>query len=203
MGSRGFYCFTYWVARLVFFSYYRLRYSGFEHLPPGPSIVVCNHIRAMDPPVLATLLPRPVWFMTKVEMFKYPGLSSLYRALHAYPVRRGRADRRALKHTLRILRAGGIVLIFPEGHRSATGELQAPRRGVAVLARAAGVPVVPVGVVGPYGFRKPVTFSMGEPFYIKQDETADEASERVMREIAAQVNAIRAGRGMAPLDVKV
>ncbi|MGC8487344.1 MAG: lysophospholipid acyltransferase family protein [Clostridia bacterium] len=203
MGSRWLYCFTYWLARLVFFSYYGLSYRGFGHLPPGPSIVVCNHIRAMDPPVLASLLPRPAWFMTKVELFQYWGLSPLIRALHAYPVKRGRPDRKALTHTLRILKAGGIVLIFPEGHRSETGELQAPRRGVAVLARSSGVPVVPVGVVGPYGFRKPVTFSMGEPFYIGPDENAAEASRRIMREIAAQVAVIRAERGLAPLGSKV
>src|SRR5579875_1646971 len=124
MGSRWLYCFTYWLARLVFFSYYRLRYYGFERLPPGPSIVVCNHIRAMDPPVLAALLPRPAWFMTKVELFQYWGLAPLIRALHAYPVKRGKPDRRALVETLRILKRGGIVLIFPEGHRSETGELQ-------------------------------------------------------------------------------
>jgi 1-acyl-sn-glycerol-3-phosphate acyltransferase len=180
-----------------------LEYVGFHQLPDGPAIVVCNHIHAMDPPVLASLLPRPAWFMTKEELFRYPGLARLITMLHAYPVRRGHPDRRALVTTLRILRQGGIVLIFPEGHRSETGELQAPKRGVAYLARKTGVPVVPVGLVGPWGFRRRVTFSMGPPLYVKPDENVDAAAHRIMEAIALQVRQIRAGRGLVPASPKV
>jgi 1-acyl-sn-glycerol-3-phosphate acyltransferase len=191
------------VARLVFFAYYRLEFRGREALPAGPSIVVCNHITAMDPPVLACLLPRPVWFMTKEELFRIKWLGRLITSLHAYPVRRGKPDRRALVKTLHILRQGGIVLIFPEGHRSETGELQAPKRGVAYLARKTGVPIVPVGVLGPYGFRRRVTFSMGAPLYVEPQENVDAASTRMMTAIADQVRQIRAGRGLAPPSPKV
>ena len=197
------YCVFYWLVRAFFRMVFRVEIRGLEHLPRGPAIVACNHISGFDPPLLGSLLPRPAWYMTKAELFRIWGLSWLIRRLHAFPVRRGHPDRAALMQSLRILNEGGILIIFPEGHRSPDGGLQDPRRGTAFLAQKSGAPVVPVGLVGPYGFRRRVTFRMGPAFHIDPGTSVDEGARRIMAAIAEQIASIREERGLAASGGKV
>jgi 1-acyl-sn-glycerol-3-phosphate acyltransferase len=177
----------YWVVRSALGAMFRLRLEGGDLVPAGPVIVVCNHLTGFDPPTLGALMRRPAWYMAKEELFRIPGLSWLIRQLHAYPVRRGRPDRRAIRTSLEVLRHGGILILFPEGHRSESGELQELRRGAAYLAQKAQCPILPVGLTGRYAFRQPVTFRVGPAFTIPHDLALDEASERIREAIRAQM----------------
>ena len=72
------------------------------------------------------------------------------RSVGAFPIQREGMGASGMKETLRRLRSGGIVTLFPEGTRSADGELAPLKSGIAILVARAGVPVVPVGLAGPF-----------------------------------------------------
>lgn len=105
------------VVRLVF----NLRFHGAENEPSqeeGPYVLVCNHISNTDPIFLcAGLKHQQPNYMAKKELFKVPLLSSLVRALGAFPVDRGGADVSAIKKTISYLKSGKCIGIFPQGHR--------------------------------------------------------------------------------------
>ena len=82
--------------------------------------------------------------MARSNAFDIPGLGQLIAAYNAYPVNRGAADLGALRKTLSLLKAGNVVLMFPEGTRSADGTLGKARDGACFIAHRAGVPTVPV-----------------------------------------------------------
>ncbi len=128
----------------------RWRVEGKENVPrEGAAIVACNHVSYLDPlTVGAAIAPRRMYYMAKDELFRVPLLSALLTRVGAFPVQRGTADRRALRTTLQLLKAGELVLMFPEGTRSKDGALQPPELGIAHLIAHARVPVVPVAVTG-------------------------------------------------------
>jgi 1-acyl-sn-glycerol-3-phosphate acyltransferase len=131
---------------------WRCRVTGRERLPwRGAAVIVANHLALVDIVVLYGLY-RPFKWVSKSSLFKVPFLG-WNMALNDYvPVTRGAADsvRRMLAHCRRHLAAGSPLLLFPEGTRSATGELQPFKDGAFRLAREAGVPVIPVALSGTY-----------------------------------------------------
>jgi 1-acyl-sn-glycerol-3-phosphate acyltransferase len=164
-------------ARWLFRRRYDVRVHGAEHVPAtGPVILAANHIGIIDGPLLAIFAPRPVHALTKIEMFR----GRLGRFLHysgQIPLDRYVADPQAVKQGLRVLRDGGVVGIFPEGHRGA-GELERFHRGAAYFALVTGAPVVPVIMIGtrePGGHtgslpdkRARIELVFGTPFTLEQ-----------------------------------
>jgi len=121
--------------------------TGAENVPrEGPLVVASNHLSYLDPPLLGTWFPRVINFMAKQELFEVPVLGPLIRRVHAFPVNRDAGDLGAIRHSLRILKGGGIVGIFPEGRRNLDGEAQA-RSGAVLLAATAHCPLIPVALV--------------------------------------------------------
>lgn len=187
-----FYSTMYWIVRSVFSLWFRLDVQGMEHLPRrGPVIVVANHLSAFDPPVVGAVVTRQLWYMAKAELFQYRGLNCLIRSLHAFPVRRGTPDRRAIRFALGVLAAGGALLIFPEGHRSRDGELQNARPGTVWLAKKSGAPLVPIGIYGRYGWARRIRFRVGEPFFIPPEMDGEAAQLLIMNHIRELVEAGR------------
>ena len=135
--------------RGVFRVGWRWKVKGLENFPmQGPVIVVSNHVSLADPIALGAALPRQIFFMAKEELFQYPVLGNIFERLGAFPVRRGQADRNAIRRALEVLEEGNVLGLFPEGSRSKTGELLKPQPGVAMIALKARVPVVPVACRG-------------------------------------------------------
>lgn len=128
--------------------FFAAKSSGAENVPAhGPLVVACNHKSYLDPPILGAYFPRTISFMAKRELFEAPILGSIIKRVHAFPVDRKRADVSAIRRALHILKAGGVVGIFPEGRRNVDGEAQA-RGGAVMLAASARCPLVPVALVG-------------------------------------------------------
>ncbi len=176
------------VLRFVLFGLLRMKSEGLEHLPRGAFILASNHRSNLDPPCIGTAVPGAIWYFAKQELFSRPVLGWLIRRLNAIPVRRGRYDRRAIEGALRVLRTGRPLLLFPEGTRRKRPGLGRPRGGVALLARRAGVPVVPAWIEGTGSLRPGairVRFGPALQFPAGGDESADEAfAASVMERIA-------------------
>jgi 1-acyl-sn-glycerol-3-phosphate acyltransferase len=151
---------VYWLVRAVlqplFHLYFRLSRTGREHVPAeGPVIFAANHRSFLDPFVIGTLLRRPMYYVAKRELFEGNRLQGwLLNALGAFPVDRGKSDADMIETAKAILARRDSVLIFPEGTRVRPGPLGQAKRGVGRLALEAGVPVVPVAVIGTEDVRK-------------------------------------------------
>ncbi len=125
---------------------------GLEHLPrTGPALVFANHQSFIDPPVIQAFTPRPMHSMAKSSQFSAPVLGWLMKDhLHAFPVRRFEPDPTAVRRVLRLLDAGEIVCIYPEGERSWDARLQQPRLGAVRIALRVAAPIIPCAISGSY-----------------------------------------------------
>lgn len=144
-----FYRFVRSIVRGLVRAYGGVQIVGAENIPPsGPVILAPNHRAHVDPPYLALISSRPIAFMGKEELFHVPILRQIITRVGAFPVRRGAADRAALRHAVGLLKDGGVVLIFPEGTRSEDGRLGVAEKGFALIARQADAVIVPVAIEG-------------------------------------------------------
>lgn len=175
----------------------RVEVVGREHVPPtGPLVVVANHTHFVDPPVMGMSLGRKVLLMAKQELFRVPVIGWIVTHYDAFPVRRGEADRQAMRWALQALEMGQAVGMFPEGTRSRTGEMRSAYPGAALIAVRSGAPVLPIGIDGTdrilpalrRGRRATVRVVYGPTFTLQFDEKAsgrlDRATEQMMRRVA-------------------
>lgn len=129
---------------------WRIQVHRSDLVPPsGGVILACNHVGLVDGPLLATYAPRPVHALTKTEMFD-GRLGGFLRATGQIPLDRHHADPGAVRTSLRVIRDGGVVGIFPEGTRS-SGRFDRFHHGAAYLALVTGAPMVPVTLIGTGG----------------------------------------------------
>src|SRR5947209_9022279 len=157
--ERGVNPFVYWPVRaflIPFFRlYFRMQRIGRNHIPKrGPVIIAANHRSFLDPFVIGTMAPRPMYYVAKKELFQRRWQAWILNALGAFPVDRGASDEEMIETAKAILARGDIVLIFPEGTRTRPGTLGKPKRGVGRLAPETGAPVVPVAVIGTEAVRR-------------------------------------------------
>jgi 1-acyl-sn-glycerol-3-phosphate acyltransferase len=149
------YRFLYRLLPPLFIRLYRMRITGLEHLPPtGPVVLASNHLANIDPFVLGVSCPRQIHFMAKSELWRPPLLGRLIEVLGSFPVRRGEADREAVRQGIEVLRAGAVLGIFPEGHRQPEGHLGQPLPGVALFSLREDVTTVPVALTGTHRMHK-------------------------------------------------
>jgi len=124
---------------------------GQRHVPEREGVlIVSNHQSFLDPALVIIGLGRTTSFMARDSLFGYFGFGALIRLLNAFPVKVEEGGIGAVREAVSRLKAGCCVIVFAEGTRSWDGTLGALRSGVTVIARRAGVPVVPVVVEGAY-----------------------------------------------------
>ena len=129
---------------------------GEEHVPEtGGAILASNHLSFSDSIFLPLVLRRRVTFLAKADYFTGRGLkgrltAAFIKGVGQLPVDRsgGQASEAALRTGMRVLRRGELLGIYPEGTRSPDGRLYRGKTGVARMALEAGVPVLPVAMIG-------------------------------------------------------
>lgn len=186
---------------------YRLRTYGLEHIPAsGGYVIAANHTSNVDPwPLAVALAPRQLHFMAKQELWK-PGLRTVMKALGSFPVRRGEGDVAAFQTAVRLVRAGGVLSMFPEGTRRQKGlrkkRQASPHVGTARIALAAKAPLVPAAIGGMDRLSRlgPVSVEIGPPLRLDDlegmtsREAGQVATERLWAEIQ-RLEAVLAARG--------
>ncbi|MBY0222690.1 lysophospholipid acyltransferase family protein [Sporosarcina aquimarina] len=169
---------------------YRIKVIGKEKFPKEGGVLLCtNHIDNLDPPVVGITCPRTVHFMAKEELFKKPILKSVLPRVQAYPVKRGMSDRDAFRTTIKLLRDGKVVGLFPEGTRSKTGELGKGLAGAGFFALKGGeAKVVPCAIIGPYKAFSQLKVVYGDAIdmtpFRERKASAEEVTEAIMAEIS-------------------
>jgi len=168
---------------------------GTENIPKeGAFILAANHVSNWDPPFLGTFIEREICYMGKAELFKNPVMAAICRGLHVFPVKRGTADKTAIKTAVKILKDGKCFGIFPEGTRSKTGKLGKAESGVSLIAAMTKAPIIPAAIINTekifsrekffprpavvYG--KPIKFSGST----KDKDAMENFAQEIMNEIA-------------------
>jgi len=187
--------------------WFEWRFEGLEHIPSeGPVLVACNHISYLDPLahgyflVKAGRRPR---FLTKVELFRNPISGPVLRGARQIPVRRGSGETAPVEFGAKALRAGELVVVYPESTVTSNPDFSPMRgkTGVARLTLATGVPVIPLAVWGsaPVWRRGQKSARFGRPIWVKagppldlsehEDRAVDPATLRaVTDEVMAQLS---------------
>src|SRR5262245_9798910 len=131
--------------------YFRIEFEGAGRVPKeGAMILAPNHVSYCDPFWVSIPFHRPLAYMTWDKLMRLPLLGRLGKAYGAFPVNIEKGDRAALRHSLRQLKSGGGLGIFPEGGRTRTGRLMPFKAGVIRLALETDAPIVPVTIIGGY-----------------------------------------------------
>jgi 1-acyl-sn-glycerol-3-phosphate acyltransferase len=142
-----------------------LEVEGLENVPKeGGAVVAANHTTWFDPVAMAIAFERPIHFMGKAELFKIPILRWFLFKLHVFPVKRGLADREAIREAQERVSSGELLGIFPEGTRNKTEETMLPLQGgAALISLKTGAPIVPVVITGVKHsrFRHPMKVTIG------------------------------------------
>lgn len=175
----------------IFFFY---RAEGVEHIPrQGRVMICCNHISNIDPPLVGSACPRPIHFLAKAELFRNRLFGSLLRKIYAIPVKRGSADRQALRQAMQVLKDGEIFGIFPEGSRH-TNQAQ---KGAAVIALKTKTPIVPATIIGNYRLFRPMRIVFGKPIEIEpylQEKVTDEVVQTLTQRIMTEIETLKTKR---------
>jgi 1-acyl-sn-glycerol-3-phosphate acyltransferase len=157
----------YWVVKAVLWPFLRVIFrpwaEGTENVPrEGPAILASNHLSFSDHFFAPLPLPRKVVFLAKAEYFTRRGLKGVFSkaffsGMGQIPVDRagGEASERALRTGLRVLAAGELLGIYPEGTRTPDGRLYRGKTGVARLALESRSPVIPTAMIGGFEFQPP------------------------------------------------
>ena len=128
---------------------YRMEVNGVENIPKeGPVIFCGNHRSYIDPPVIVVTAKRDLKFLAKEELYKNKFLAFLGWAFEAIPVKRDEKDIAAIKMSLKDLKQGKCIALFPEGTRNGLAKGEKVKDGVAFFAVRSGAKVVPCGIKG-------------------------------------------------------
>lgn len=147
--------FTYWLGKRLFHEAARglfdLRIIGEEKMRfAGPALIACNHVSFLDPPFIGQAFDEPIHYFARKTLFDHPVAGWILREWQSIPIDRDKPDASSLKATIRFLRQGEKVLIFPEGTRSPDGTLQPAEAGVGLFIAKSKAPVLPIRIFGSY-----------------------------------------------------
>ena len=166
--------------------YYRAQINGLENIPKeGPLIFCGNHRSYLDPPLMVVTAKRDIKFLAKEELYKNKFLAFLGWVFEAIPVKRDEKDIQAIKMSLKDLKEGKCIALFPEGTRNGLDKGEKLKDGVAFFAIRSGAKVIPCGIKGGTKEQRKVTITYGQPLdYSKYKGCKDkEQLDKITKEI--------------------
>lgn len=185
-----------WCFRIPFLLFWRVRIHRLEKYPTdGPLILLANHQSNLDPMIVGAVSPKPINYLSKQSLFKFPPLGWFLLWNDCIPIQRDSNAIGGIKETLKRLKKMETVLIFPEGSRSPNGKLLPMKAGFSTLARRTKSPLLPVALDGawqiyPRQAKFPrlgnIQVVFGDPIPYEQYQTLsdDELSALVQEKIA-------------------
>lgn len=157
------------IGRPIVWPFLKIECTGLDNIPAsGSCILASNHINDLDVISIGAVMPRHPHFMAKSELYKNPVFAWFIRQGGSFPVNRGESDTWALRQAGRVLEAGQMVCMFPEGTRAgAKAQLRKGKVGAVKLALDYHAPVVPAAILGTQNFswkkRTLITLQVGQP----------------------------------------
>ncbi|MCL1988812.1 MAG: 1-acyl-sn-glycerol-3-phosphate acyltransferase [Firmicutes bacterium] len=186
---------AYWITRFCILVaarvVYRIKVTGLQNIPKNGAFILCsNHIHSFDPAMLAISTKRQLTFMAKKELFQTPMKNKFFRSVGAFPVDRGSADLNSYRSAMSMLKAEKGLLVFSQGTRMQTLDVNTAKGGVALFGVKSKAPIVPVGISGNYKKFSPLYINFGKPitlekYYGKRLKT--EQTEEIMSNIMLEV----------------
>ena len=193
---KGWYWFGYQLSRLLARLFFSFRVIHRERMiNTGGVILAMNHQSYLDPPLAGICCDRPIYFLARKTLLKWPILGPIFPKLNVVPVDQDRADMSALKTIIRLVKQGQCTVVFPEGSRTPDGGIQPAQPGLGLVIAKTLAPVVPMRIFGardafPRGAKfpraRPITIVIGEPMHFTE---ADLAGDRrgLYERLSAQV----------------
>ena len=200
------------IARVILLALCRvalgMRVEGVHNVPrSGGVLVLGNHLHNADPVLICIAMPRPIHFMAKKELLSVPVISWFARLSGAFPVDRGRSDRRAIRRAFATLEQGIALGMFPEGTRSPSRQIEKVLAGAGLIAIRGGAPIVPMAITGsehlPFNGakaggrstsrrRRGIVVRFGEPIEVPatidgKRTTSDMAIDLIMHRVASML----------------
>ena len=183
--------------RALYRIYFRWRVFNAERVPQTSAVILAsNHASFLDPPLVGSGLHRPINYLARESLFRFPGIGALLRSWNSVPVDRDGGGAAGLRAILDRLLAGGAIILFPEGTRTRDGRLQPARSGIGLTVIKSDAVVIPVRTFGTfeaYGrnqkFPRPfhVAVKYGEPMrFEKLRAEAKNCSRARLKEIYQQ-----------------
>jgi 1-acyl-sn-glycerol-3-phosphate acyltransferase len=168
-----FFAFAKRLMKIVLGAAFKIKIEGIENIPKnGPAVLMPNHSSFLDSIILVPFSPRKIWFMAKNSEYRSGIHKFLMGIAGSFPVRRYTTDFQAVRNAVRVVQAGHVLGIFPEGERCWDNRLLPYKIGTIRLILALGLDVIPVGISGAYALmprwthdikRVPITIRIGKP----------------------------------------
>lgn len=173
--------------RMFCYIVFRVGKIGKENVPRTGAYIMCaNHTSNWDPPIIVACTNRKMHIMAKAELFKNKFICWFAEKCWVFPVKRGGKDIESMKHSLKVLKDGEMLMLFPEGTRNGMSKNGKAQNGAAFMALRTGVPVIPVGIIGDMKPFHKVTLNYGKPLDFseyKSNKPEKEVLEKVSQEI--------------------
>lgn len=170
--------------------HYRAEIKGLENVPKdGPLIFAGNHRSYLDPPLIVATAKRDMRFLAKEELLENKFLKFLIWTFDAITVKRNDKDVGPLKESLKTLKEGKCIALFPEGTRNGLEKGEKAKDGVAFFAVRSGAKVVPCGIKGGEKGNRKVTITYGKPLDYsnlkgnKDKDVLDKVTKEIMQQI--------------------
>ncbi len=184
-----------WVVRgalyLWFKIVYRVEIKGLENIPKDGALIFCgNHRSYLDPPLMVSTAKRDMKFLAKEELYNNKFLAFLGWVFEAIPVKRDEKDVAAIKTSLKDLKEGKCIALFPEGTRNGLEKGEKVKDGVAFFAVRSGAKVIPCGIKGGTKEQRKMTITYGKPLDYREYKAQakdKEILEKVTNEIMENI----------------
>ena len=181
---------------------FRYRAFGQENIiEDGPAIMAANHQSYLDPPLIGITCRAELYYLARKTLFKNKLFGSILSGVNTLPVDLSGADLTAVRAIINLLKQGHRTVIFPEGTRSLTGQIQEARPGIGMIIAKTLAPVVPMRIFGSFqawpkgGKIKPcpITVVVGNPIRFKKEDLgakSREAYQKISDQVLAAIAAI-------------